>query len=70
MVNKLQGNQDSHEDSKPAPTFQRIGQSFSEDGQQAEIATIPSFTLDSGSGLNDVPVAYKTWRGLYGTASP
>lgn len=29
-----------------------------------EIAIIPSFTLESGATLSDVPVAYKTWGKL------
>ena len=34
---------------------------------QQEIFTIPSFTLESGAELRDVPVAYKTWGKLNGT---
>jgi homoserine O-acetyltransferase len=31
---------------------------------QQKIAIIPSFTLESGAALKDVPVAYKTWGKL------
>jgi hypothetical protein len=31
---------------------------------QQNIAIIPSFTLESGATLKDVPVAYKTWGQL------
>lgn len=31
---------------------------------EQQIYTVPSFTLESGSVLRDVPVAYKTWGKL------
>jgi homoserine O-acetyltransferase len=31
---------------------------------EQKIATVPSFTLESGATLKDVPVAYKTWGRL------
>jgi homoserine O-acetyltransferase len=31
---------------------------------EQEIAIIPSFTLESGATLKDIPVAYKTWGKL------
>lgn len=31
---------------------------------EQEIAIIPSFTLESGASLKDIPVAYKTWGKL------
>ena len=31
---------------------------------EQEIFTVPSFTLESGDVLRDVPVAYKTWGKL------
>ena len=34
---------------------------------QQEIFTVPTFTLESGVELRDVPVAYKTWGKLNGT---
>lgn len=35
---------------------------------QQEISVIPSFTLESGVTLTDVPVAYKTWGKLNAAA--
>ena len=31
---------------------------------QQEVFTVPSFTLENGRTLRDVPVAYKTWGEL------
>jgi homoserine O-acetyltransferase len=31
---------------------------------EQEISIIPSFTLESGATLKDIPVAYKTWGKL------
>jgi len=31
---------------------------------QQQIAIVPSFTLESGATLKDIPVAYKTWGKL------
>jgi homoserine O-acetyltransferase len=31
---------------------------------EQEIAIVPSFTLESGATLKDIPVAYKTWGKL------
>ena len=31
---------------------------------QQQIAIVPSFTLESGAALKDIPVAYKTWGKL------
>jgi hypothetical protein len=49
----------SQKKSTPATTRNPFG-----DLIQQNIANVPSFTLESGATLKDVPVAYKTWGRL------